>query len=249
MAMGADSITRLLRQADLALRVNFGTDPLRGMRAAIAGGVPHVLQLGLSPTERLACQREARESFCRFAAGVHRPCIVLRPDASSRRGVRYEHSFLDSVMGSCEPGRIETGLSGRESLDHNYAEEWLVREAVQHAADLEMLFDLPSIDARPSFIQTNAQVPGGPLHKDDYDSLVHVYSGRKVFYLVDYKPHERWVDGGGEYHEHLDALPGQAPFGAWRVAELMAGDVLYVPRNLGHYVVTDPSTISSNLWW
>ena len=175
--------------------------------------------------------------------------MVLRPDASCRRGVRSDPGFLDEVMHSDLPGRIETGVAARSQFNRNYVNEWLEMESIGHAADLERLLHLPPMEMRPSFIQTRAHVPGGPLHKDDYESLVQVYSGLKLFYLVEYKRHERWLDGGGEAFEHLDALPGEAEFGTWQVAELMAGDVLYVPRNWGHYVVTDPCTIISPRWW
>ena len=110
------------------------------------------------------------------------------------------------------------------------------------------------IDRRPAFACGLVPVGGGPCHFDAYENVAYVLLRKKTFYMC---PHAdlRWGDGeqNGEHNERLDVDPmlvGWYPEPAvWDVAEVCAGDVLYIPRGWWHYVVSEPRSLMTNVWF
>ena len=91
-------------------------------------------------------------------------------------------------------------------------------------------------------------------HRDAYHNIVLVLMGRKVFYVARPDTFENETDWrrGGDENERLLARPldGTAKDvpADWFRAELGPGDVLYLPLDWWHAVLSDPHTVMTNVW-
>jgi hypothetical protein len=83
---------------------------------------------------------------------------------------------------------------------------------------------------------------------------VLVLTGRKVFYIARPETFENEADWrrGGDENERLLARPldGTAKDvpADWFRAELRPGDMLYLPLDWWHAVLSDPHTVMTNVW-
>ena len=91
-------------------------------------------------------------------------------------------------------------------------------------------------------------------HRDAYHNIVLVLTGRKVFYIARPETFENEADWrrGGDENERLLARPldGTAKDvpADWFRAELRPGDMLYLPLDWWHAVLSDPHTVMTNVW-
>ena len=90
-------------------------------------------------------------------------------------------------------------------------------------------------------------------HQDTYENHLIIIRGRKIFYVA--KPsrfkHAKWR-GSGKKNERplarpLDTTTKDKP-SDWLQADLRPGDILYLPTNWWHSVLSDPRTIMTNIW-
>ena len=240
--------------ARLAMATGYGTKggPMQELWQAMQEGEPHRVHV----TDYSMNGYETFQSFCEFAQDKTQTYSILRNDSKSVAQTKIQRASLASIMGdTAVPGRVEFGACKASRDKPNDVEEWIEggggRGVVADVANLVDHSHLGAVADRPQFIESNANVAvtGGPLHKDKYDALVRVCTGRKVFYLIkDTKV--PWKRGSGRFHERLDLVPQPEDFeGEWRMAEVCAGDILYVPGGWGHYVVTEPRTVMTSLWF
>ena len=90
-------------------------------------------------------------------------------------------------------------------------------------------------------------------HQDTYENIALVIRGRKIFYVA--KPSRfksaRWRGSGRENERPLarplDTTTRDKP-NDWMQADLRPGDILYLPRDWWHAVLSDPHTIMTNNW-
>jgi hypothetical protein len=111
----------------------------------------------------------------------------------------------------------------------------------------------------PSFVTGKIQKGvrnGDPCttHQDTYDNYALILQGRKIFYTAKppaFKDEIKWR-GSGEPNERpkarpLDRTAGDKP-SQWRKGDLKPGDMLYLPTDWWHAVLSDPHTVMTNIW-
>lgn len=162
-----------------------------------------------------------------------------------------------------ESRRLEVGLKEATHGQTNPVVKWLRRcqhtelEADGVAKLLCSLRRLLIITSQPqakifepAFIAGAVQPGGGLTHFDDYDNLAVVLVGRKTFYIA---PPSMFADAPrrGEDNERLSVSPHDrltSKTEDWEVAELAAGDILYLPIGWWHFVDSAPLTVMTNIW-
>ena len=90
-------------------------------------------------------------------------------------------------------------------------------------------------------------------HQDAYENHLIIIRGRKIFYVAEPSKfkHAKWR-GSGRKSERplarpLDTTTKDKPRD-WRQADLRPGDILYLPANWWHAVLSEPHTIMTNIW-
>ena len=90
-------------------------------------------------------------------------------------------------------------------------------------------------------------------HQDAYENHLIIIRGRKIFYVAEPSKfkHAKWR-GSGRKNERplarpLDTTTKDKPRD-WRQADLRPGDILYLPANWWHAVLSEPHTIMTNIW-
>ena len=113
---------------------------------------------------------------------------------------------------------------------------------------------------QPSFITGSIRkgiedggVPCG-THQDAYQNILLVLTGRKVFYIAEpatFADETVWRKGGKPNERFnarpLDSTAADSPCDWFRV-EVGPGDILYLPENWWHAVLSDPHTVMTNVW-
>ena len=91
-------------------------------------------------------------------------------------------------------------------------------------------------------------------HQDTYDNYALILLGRKIFYTAKpstFEDENKWR-GSGEVNERPKARPlhctAKDKPEQWMKADLRPGDMLYLPINWWHAVLSDKHTIMTNMW-
>jgi hypothetical protein len=104
----------------------------------------------------------------------------------------------------------------------------------------------------PSFINgTTKPGTGGVTHFDEYTNLATVILGSKAFFVAPPAAFED-AEAMGRVNERLgvDPLDPNSPNpNAWRIAEMEPGDVLLLPSGWWHFVVSEPRSVMTNVWF
>ena len=90
----------------------------------------------------------------------------------------------------------------------------------------------------------------GQVHYDAYSNVSVVLMGGKVLYAMDDATMRASYGArgeGGKLNERLDIDPRGDD--RWSVVELGAGDVVHIPANVWHYVLSEPKTIMVGSWY
>ena len=104
----------------------------------------------------------------------------------------------------------------------------------------------------PAFATGLIDAGGGPLHFDLYHSHSLMVVGRKQFFLLPPKTLEGSRADPDGANVRWDVHPlnsnGGPALSDWLLAELAAGDALYVPPGWWHYVISQPHSIHTSMW-
>ena len=162
-----------------------------------------------------------------------------------------------------EARRIEVGLKDAKRGQTHPVVKWLRQtRRVEHEAEgvanlLYQLRRLVMISSqrqvkilKPAFITGAVQPGGGTTHFDGYDNLALVLVGHKTFYIAP-SPTFRDAPQQGKANERLGVSPHDrltSRVEDWEVAQLEAGDMLYLPFGWWNFVDSEPLTVMTNVW-
>lgn len=231
---------------------------VRRLRRAREEGTPLVLRAGLA-REQIEAMRGDWEGFVRGHDEVFSTNQgVLSDVAVSRsRGVEVSmHARGEQRLRNVwvNPWRLETELS--DAKGGCPVHDWVCGSALGVcrglAATQRRLVEVAGQVkiTKPSFvIGAIEKEGGGPTHFDDYSSWAMVFVGEKVFYISDAGTFDPRLGMGSKHNERTDKTPFDAGDAhLWVAAHLLPGDVLYLPFQWWHYVVSTRHCVMSNVW-
>ena len=182
----------------------------------------------------------------------------VRKDKRKYRGIRDKSEGVTLTLSEATHDHqryIQYGLKRDTSYEHNP----IVRFARDtHQAELLSWIETHKkrLGARlrvtPAFINGKGSYVT-KTHQDDYQNILAVLRGRKTFHLA--HPLESHPDEARRVKHRNRGYPSEAPDDTpttrhfnYKVT-LHAGDVLYIPRDWWHYVVTTQPSCMINLWY
>ena len=232
----------------------------RELHCALTNHQPLVLRGGLSVTERAEVERQ-------WVANVHGAGGEVQY-TTSRHGQKALREVWDTLVAmQIESGVHDEGVNSiLQWLEQPDASPLMRRllglfRQLQDAA-AESSSGIAEI-RNPAFINGQRPDQSPTTHFDDYESIVLVVTGMKVFFLAEYDTFKDFPVRGkvneraginpfnlvcyapGQSSAHLD----RCEQGDWSVAVLEPGDALYLPQGFWHWVQSEPKTTMMNHWW
>lgn len=220
-----------------------GCTPEAFRRDWVKPGLPVVIEAVASswPAAQRWTLPALRERFSEVKVQVMR-APGGQVDASARSGTTYDSSTVGRYIDALDAGEKDPG--------------YLVTLWEALPAALRADVPWPAICGEARWSQSTLWFgPGGvvsPMHFDVPDNLYAVVRGRKRFTLVAPRESLKVKPGsllsGQAQYAQVDPEREEGTYLRW-VAELGAGDALYIPRFWWHHARGLELTLAVNFWW